>query len=148
MKRIDWIVLIAFIVILVSAGIWYFFFRKKPSKSVIPPPPVGGMAGSGAINSGGATSTTNDVSDLPYGSLPLKIGDKNQMVAVLQRALNYLGAYLTVDGIFGPQTQSALLQRTGSTIVTTETALVLANQINGQNDGSDPIADYIIEFLK
>lgn len=146
MKRIDWIVLIVFVIILASAGIWYFFFRNKSQKAVIPPPPVGGNSGSTASNPAGATSQV-DVSDLPYGSLPLKQGDKNQLVAILQRALNYLGAYLTVDGIFGPQTQSALIQRTGSSIVTSETALVLANQIKGQNDGEDPIADYIIEYL-
>lgn len=151
MKRIDWIILIGALVVLIAAGVWYFLLRKTSGSSQsLPKPPTGGNSGSSAANPSGATSTAVDVSALPYGQLPLKEGDHNQLVALLQRALNYLGSNLTIDGKFGPLTRTALANRVGgATTVTREVALALANQVKTRNgDGADPLADYLINLLK
>lgn len=148
MKKLDWIVLIVFLLLVAGTAVWWFFFRNKDEKQ-IPPPPTTSGSGSSAVNPVGATQAPN-LSTLPYGELPLKQGDKNQLVALLQRALNYLGANLTIDGDFGPATKAALqAEMGGAIIVTRETAIALANKINSRSgSANDPVATYIIQWLQ
>lgn len=150
MKRLDWIILTLFAIVVIGTAVWYFFFKKAGSGQSLANPPTGSASGSNAANPSSATAQGVDISKLPYGSLPLKQGDVNQLVALLQRALNYLGANLVIDGNFGPATKAALqTQVGGATVVTYEVALSLATQINNRNgDGSDPLASYIIGYLQ
>lgn len=58
------------------------------------------------------TNNTNVISQTPSGaseSFPLKKGSRGQLVRDLQNALNsYYGSRLTVDGVFGTMTETAL----------------------------------------
>ena len=62
-------------------------------------------AGSFASSSASAPATSGTATS---ESFPLKMGSKGDLVKNLQAYLNYSGSYgLTVDGIFGPKTESA-----------------------------------------
>lgn len=60
---------------------------------------------------------------------PLRHGSRNAYVAKLQRALNKAGANLQVDGAFGTNTQTALINAGIETTIASETRL---NQIISQ----------------
>lgn len=141
MKRADYIIIGIIALLLAGAAIWYFVFYKKEQETK--PKELSNPA---APENNGAPGSTNSsapgVQSLPTGSLPLQKGDKNQLVALLQKALNYLGARLDVDGDFGSKTEAALKAELGGTTkVTLEVATVLANKINAKNSSNnDPIA--------
>lgn len=64
---------------------------------------------------GGSLGTGQQISNEPKpskDSLPLKVGDYGYKVAILQSALNSLGASLFVDGKFGEKTYEAISENT------------------------------------
>ena len=57
----------------------------------------------------GKSTSGTDYLSLPAGEFPLKLGDKNQKVFDVQRAINSkYGTNLTLDGKFGDNTARAL----------------------------------------
>jgi len=91
---------------------------KKPSGGAPNPPASGGggNTGGGANNntsSGGGGNTTSSSGS----GFPLAIGSKGQLVTQLQYILEGFGHPLTTDGIFGSQTQAALIAVSGKATV-------------------------------
>ncbi len=74
-------------------------------------------------NNSNATTTTNtpppsaNSNNTGSSSFPLRKGSRNQYVTELQQDLQGLGQDITTDGIFGSQTESALISVTGKSTV-------------------------------
>ncbi len=91
----------------VVSAIAYIIYKRNDNKTKIK---VINDILDGAIkdpNTGGGQNILSpaDISKLPIGSFPLRVGDKNQKVAALQQALNKnYGTSIDVDGKFGEGT--------------------------------------------
>lgn len=117
------------------AVVWYISSKAKKS------------AGSGSnVNNGGSglqdlyggnTGTQTSVNSSGC-SFPLKSGSNNDCVKQLQQALGGL----TVDGVFGPATQSRLQQLTGKTSISSASELnsVIGSLSNANSASIDDFA--------
>lgn len=105
-----------------------------------------GIVGSETYNAllGGGNSSTGG-SSASYGQV-LRLGDRGQGVTDLQTRLQSLGYfYGNVDGVFGSETQSAVIQfqrdrgLTADGIVGSEVYAALDNSSNGSSPGTNPL---------
>ena len=83
------------IVLVVGLAVWFFgFYLPKKKKNTTTEETL---------------NQVNAASELPAGTFPLKPGDKNKKVLLIQKILNLrFNAGLTEDGIYGPKTQEAV----------------------------------------
>ena len=111
------IIILTSSIFLLGAGVGTFFYfrnKKKLEESTNEEEEYGEtekhideLGGSVANPSEEEYSEKQKVSGSNY---PLKIGSKGRKVAVLQSALKYDGANISIDGSFGNQTRFALLK--------------------------------------
>lgn len=96
-------VIVVVIVVILVYFLWYKP-RKDRQEAELDAP-----AGPTPVAHTAHTGSGVNFDSLPPGSFPIKKGDKSKLVYLLQKALNDLkGAKLSVDGNFGPATETAL----------------------------------------
>jgi hypothetical protein len=151
MKKLDWIIAATLLLIL-ALGAFYYFFGYKKGRTVAEIFKGSGGSSSGASSgSSGSNSGTSSGSGsqaLPYGALPLKRGDKNQLVVKMQRALNFLGADLIVDGNFGPKTEAALEDELGTKVLDLQKAAALYVKVQNWAYAQSPVNTAILAELR
>lgn len=100
--------------VLIGGGIYLFVTAWKKHKSTVP----GDL--SAPTTPDPITSAVKTVLSQKDDSFPLNIGSKGSNVEYLQKALNKLGAGLSVDGTFGQKTYTAVVTKAGSKFWTPE----------------------------
>lgn len=151
MKKLDWIIAATLLLILALAAFYYFFgYKKGRTVAEIFKGSGGSTSGtsSGSSSSSSGTSSGSGSQALPYGALPLKKGDKNQLVVKMQRALNFLGADLIVDGNFGPKTEGALEDELGTKILDLQKAATLYVKVQNWAYAQTPVNTEILAELR
>lgn len=154
MKRLDWIIA-SVLVLMLAAGLVYYFLGYRKGKTLkemltssIGDEPGTTSGGSTGASSGGSSGGSSSPQPLPIGSLPLKKGDKNQKVVLMQRGLNFLGADLIVDGNFGQLTQNALFNELGTNILDIQKAAELFVKVRDWAYAQTPVNTAIINELQ
>jgi hypothetical protein len=137
------IVIIVVILIVVGIIVYKKWEKSKEDKSDKDKSDKDNSGSSGTGFSGvpanQTTATTSVFKSLPTGSLPLKKGDKNKLVYLLQWSLNKVNNKgLAVDGAFGDNTKAALKAAYGVETVDTAIAqkIYQATYQKAQNDSS------------
>ena len=100
------------LVVLAAIGLYAHYKRKKRNESYA----FGGCTTTAAVGGGGRFACLH-VDTL----FPLRFGSCGDNVKALQRHLNTKGGMLTVDGKFGPMTQSASVRLLGDSTVSATT---------------------------
>ncbi len=82
------------IILIVGLAVWFFgFYLPKKKKN----------------DTEETLKQVSQAAELPAGSFPLKPGDKNKKVLLIQKILNLrFKAGLVEDGVYGPKTQEAV----------------------------------------
>jgi hypothetical protein len=116
-----WIYIILFAILIIVVLLVIFGFKlgkKKQDAEVLrtTPTPTPNPTSINTGVTGGTIGTTSVVPD--YNKRLYKGMPKCREVEILQTQLNSRGASLSVDGIFGAQTEAALQLYTGSTTAT------------------------------
>ena len=88
--------------VILALGVASYFIFKKPK-----PEDNNGDTDEGDSNGGGVSTNLTQ-----NASFPLKVGSKGKQVAALQRFLNDSGESLSVDGVFGNKTKTAVSKNT------------------------------------
>ncbi len=116
-SKLENYLLISFALIVTGAGLYLGIkalkgTKKAPVQGGGNPPQTGGNKNTVYTNAGTNTNVSYTSSDFP-----LRMGSRNTYVSQLQNSLQGLGQNITADGIFGSQTQAALVAVTGKSTV-------------------------------
>jgi hypothetical protein len=149
MKRLDWIIAASLLLILALVAFYYFFgYKKGRTVAEIFKGSENSSSGNSTGSSGSNSGNSSGSNALPYGSLPLKKGDKNQLVVLMQRGLNFLGADLIVDGDFGTKTETALQDELGTKVLDLQKAAALYVKVQNWAYAQEPVNTAILLELR
>ncbi len=110
--------------------------RKALEQPEIPDYTVGGGSQGGGQNLG-TPQPSNTFKNLPMGTFPVKYGDKNKIVYILQRYLNVMhNEALKEDGIYGSNTKAALLKNISTETISRDKAVELIQTANNAGKGA------------
>lgn len=136
-------IVVAIILIIATVLIVKAVKKKKAAKELENnETPKDGAANTLTSNAPTSETNTNGNSKtyvkLPLGSFPIKPGDKNRLVYILQRYLNIMHATgLKEDGIYGQKTKEALKSFVGVENISIEKAAELFERVKEAGKQAD-----------